>query len=311
MLTSENVPLLSVIVTVKNSNHLEKCFESIVNSASEKFESLQLIIIDDVFEDNIDETRRYPFMGHSNVNYHRVNFRNIGKVKNFALNRCAGEYVTIIDSNDEFLPLALFDISLMLITQKPDILLTKLNQYCKPSLSKKQRIGKGAYLISQHEAIIKFLVNKDVQGCFHGQFIKREIIAGMNFPEFYCYEDFYLFPHVLVKCKLIIFSRNRPYFYLKRKENLPEEIDCNKIDFLLRSTEQLKVCFGSDHENLILSHWVNIQHRHYFDISNKIYRMCISENLSRISFYSFITDARVRLSSKMKLLKLLLIGEFE
>ncbi len=311
MITISNSPVLSIIVTAHNcEDYLEQCLNSLLTPAGEILSTSEIILVDDDSDDLSPEICRNFSQKYPNVTFYAVNFRNIGMVRNFALSQCTGQYITMIDGDDQVIPGALSDITTMLAEQRPDLLLTRLNEVYETTPFKGHWMGVVTYPLTRHEAIIKFLVHREVQAHFIGQFFRREILAGMKFPEFRCYEDAYLFPYALVRCTSILFCRNGPYLYLKRSNSLSVDINPEKISMLIDATEQMTIAFGQEYENLIACHWINIQHRYQSEISNKRDRIRVRENLSHISALAFLCDTKVRLSFKKKFLKLLFTDAF-
>lgn len=304
MITTNYGPVLSIIVTAHNcENYLEQCLKSLETPAGEIPDCSEIILIDDDSEDRSHEICRMFSQKHKNVTFFPVKFRNIGMVRNFALDHCSGQYVTMIDGDDQVIQGALSDILLKLNEHKPDMLLTRLNEIYDASQIKCHWTGLTATTVSRDEAITKFLVHREVQAHFIGQFILRDILSGLRFPEFRCYEDAYLFPYVLARSNTILFARSGPYLYFKRKKSLSVDIDAEKVSMLIQATDQMAVAFGVGYENLIACHWINIQHRHNADISDERDRAHVRGIINHIPFVSFLCDARVRLSFKKKYLK--------
>lgn len=306
-----NGPELSIIVTAHNCEaYLEQCLNSILTPADELYSACEIILIDDSSEDSTPEICQRFSQKHSNVTFHQVKFKNIGKVRNFALEQCSGQYVTMVDGDDQMIPGTLSDILRELSERKPDVLLTRLNEVYGVTQNNIKWNGLAALSITRHEAITKFLVHRELQAHFIGQFFRRAILSGLKFPEFRCYEDAYLFPFALAKCESILFSRTGPYLYFKRAGSLSTNIDAEKVSMLVMATEQMAIAFGKGYGNLIACHWINIQHKHRSDIRDERDRLSVRKALKQVSAISFICDPQVRMSFKKKYLKLRLKGGF-
>ncbi|KGT93495.1 hypothetical protein NG99_11365 [Erwinia typographi] len=305
MMREAKAPVLSIIVTAHNSeDYIKKTLLSISRSAGSSFDSSEIILIDDASTDRTYEICHQFSQDNLNVVFYRVNFNNIGKVRNYALSKCTGQYITMVDGDDEVLPFAFEEISGLLEKENPDLYLTKLNEIY-PSSQEKLQWGKLNFrAISGDRAITKFLIHKDIQAHFIGQFVRREILADMQFPEFECYEDAYLFPSILVKSSKIIFSHHGPYLYFKRDGSLSNNINKEKISLLIKATEQMPLVFKEKYKNLIACHWINLLHKHKNDIYSEKEKTTVISHLKNISLISFIFDPKVRLSMKKKYIKL-------
>lgn len=311
MIITSNGPVLSIIVTAHNcEDYLGQCLNSILASSGELSGLSEIILIDDDSEDRTPEICRSFSQDHVNVTFYQVNLRNIGKVRNFALEKCKGQYVTMIDGDDQVIPDSLSDISLMLRERKPDAFLTRLNEVYDASQINSKWTGAVASSVTRHEAITKFLIHREVQAHFIGQFFRRDILSGLKFPEFRCYEDAYLFPFALARCTSILFSRSGPYLYFKRTGSLSANIDPEKVSMLIQATKQMTVAFGEGYENLIACHWINIQHRYNANIKDERDKLYVRKVLNQISSISFLCDPRVRMSFKKKYLRLCFNGFF-
>ena len=93
-----NNNLVSVIVPVyKVENYLRDCLDSIVNQT---YKNLEIILVDDGSPDQSgaiceEYARKDPLI----TVYHTEN-KGQAHARNFALDRCRGDYVTFIDSDD-------------------------------------------------------------------------------------------------------------------------------------------------------------------------------------------------------------------
>lgn len=306
-------PVLSIIVTAHNcEDYLEKCLQSILKSTNKVFDSCQIVLIDDASTDRTTEICASFAQTYANIDFYQVNFTNIGKVRNFALEKCTGQYLTMIDGDDEVIPDAFSDISSVLLQQQPDILLTRLNEiYPSTSVNDITSRWRGISYspLTRHQAIVKFLTHRDIQAHFIGQFFRRDILKGMRFPEFSCYEDLYLFPSLLAKCSQILFSNNGPYLYFKRNNSLSSNITPEKVSLYIKATEQMHYAFDKQYNNLIACHWINIQSKYESDIRNENDSACIRKYMNNISLLSFIVDPKVRLSFKRKYIKILMSND--
>lgn len=299
--------ILSIIVTAHNcENYLEKCLQSLLRSTDNLFSECQVILIDDSSQDRTSEICEYFSNIHENVRFYRVNFTNIGKVRNFALEKCTGQYITMIDGDDEVIPQAFADIGSLLLQKKPDILLTRLNEIYPGTVINDDWQGVKYSTLTRHKAIVKFLTHKDIQSHFIGQFIRREIFNDLHFPEFFCYEDMYLFPSLLVKCNTILYSSNGPYCYFKRSNSLSSNITPEKISLVIKAIEQMHHFFSKEYDNLIACHWVNVMSKYRYAIVSEYDRMCVLRHIHEISPLSFLLDSKVRVSFKKKYINILM-----
>jgi len=93
----EDKPLVSILITTYNSEkYIKECLESILNQT---YKNLEIIIIDDCSKDNtLNILKEYK----DNRIKIYSNKHNLGISKNLnkGLNKCNGEYIAIMDSDD-------------------------------------------------------------------------------------------------------------------------------------------------------------------------------------------------------------------
>ncbi|CUR53492.1 Glycosyl transferase 2 family protein [Serratia symbiotica] len=298
--------ILSIIITTQNcETYIEKTLSTLLNSLSSLKNGYEIILINDTSIDKTTKILKKFTKNHINFTYlFQVNFKNIGKVRNFAIKKCSGNYITMIDGDDLLVKDALYDIIKFLIIFKPDLLLTKLYEIYKRNKINISWNNLNLKYLSQSQTIKKFLIHKDIQAHFIGQFIKRKILIKHPFPTFCCYEDSYLFPIILIHCYSIYYSYNSYYLYFKHKNSLSNKINYKKIKLLIIATQKMENIFNKKYHNLISCHWINIFERYNKKIYNTIYYPMIIKKINKINYISFLLDPSIRLSFKKKYLKI-------
>ena len=98
-----DTPLFSVIIPLyNNENYIVKSVESVLNQT---FQSFEIIIVDDKSTDESYNTVKNKYSGHKKIKIFQ-NQENIGvyKTQNFALTQSVGKYISLLGSDDIFLP---------------------------------------------------------------------------------------------------------------------------------------------------------------------------------------------------------------
>lgn len=301
-----NQKVLSIILTAHNcETYLRKTLDTLLGSLAGLRKGYELILISDT---SVDRTVGilYEF-AKRHIQYTRlfqVNFCNIGKVRNFGVQQCSGDYITMVDGDDWLLAGALYEVIEFLVSSQPELLLTKLNE--EYSIHNLNITWPGLKLqsLSQPQAIKKFLIHKDIQAHFIGQFVKRELLLAYPFPPFHCYEDAYLFPKILSHCQHIVWTRSSPYVYCKYSNSLSNQVDSKKVEMLVEATEEIERVFGNQYANLIACHWITILHRYNRTINNLSIHQKVIKRIKAINAISFLLDPTIRLSFKSKYIKI-------
>ncbi|WP_416261257.1 glycosyltransferase family 2 protein [Gibbsiella quercinecans] len=296
--------ILSIVLTAHNCEaYLNDALSSLKHALGGMAEGYEIILISDASTDRTAEMLQRFASDDAHAQVFQVEFRNIGKVRNFAIQQCSGEYVTMIDGDDQVLPGSLADIMRYLAATKPDLLLTGLNEIYPHSKQPVTWGGLQPKPLTQQAAIKTFLIHKDFQAHFIGQFIRRALLAAHPFPEFKCYEDAYLFPTILNHCRNIIFSPRGHYLYFKRGNSLSSQIDEQKINLLVEATAKMDRDFGPQYANLIACHWLKIYQRYGETLPDSRNRQRIIARINSIRPLSFLLDPAIRLSFKRKYLQ--------
>lgn len=299
------MPFLSIIVAAYNSGAtLPATLESLSLSLG-KIADAEVIILNDSSTDNTQEVIDEWCSQLPNVFTTKVNYRNIGRVRQHAVSVASGDYITMLDSDDLLKPRSLQDAICFLREKQPDMLLTHLLEIRDLSKTATDWHGFKTKKLKKSEAIRRFLVHKDFQAHFIGQFIKRDLLVKFPFPPFSCYEDAWLFPTILNHSNDIIYSSSAPYLHIKNDHSLSSYLNEEKIINLIEATEEMERVFGENYKNLISCHWVNILLRHGHEMSHENIEKT-THKINKIKPLSFMLSPRVRLSFKRKYLEILI-----
>jgi len=297
--------LISVLVTAHNCEpFIVDTLNSLMQACAGVEDAVEVILVNDASTDNSGAHLQAFAANFPNAKVFDVALRNIGAVRNFGVSQCRGDYVTMLDGDDQLLANSFKDIVPLLIRAQPDILLSPLNEVYAHKARPQTWRGLHTSALTQHQTIEKFLIHREVQAHFIGQFIKRTLFAAHRFPEFTCYEDAYLFPSILAASHTIIFSTHGPYLYFKRGQSLSSQLDARKISMLVKATQQMDEVFGERYRNLLACHWINLAHRFYTAIEDPQEKTLVNAALKRIPLFSFLLDGKVRFSLKKKFIKM-------
>lgn len=301
--------ILSVLVTAHNcAPFIPATLASLKNACLGVEDAVEVILVNDSSTDNTAELLQSFSAALPHVKIFNVALRNIGKVRNFGVEQCSGQYITMLDGDDQLLKNAFADIVTFLQHQQPDLLLAPLNEVYQNKTKPQQWQGLKVTDLNQHQIIQKFLIHREVQAHFIGQFIKRSLFANNHFPDFSCYEDAYLFPSILKSSQKIALASQGPYLYFKHEQSLSSELDAEKISMLIKATQQMDAVLGERYRNLVSCHWVNLAHKYYVMIGDEHEKAVVRQAIENVPVVSFIMDADVRFSLKKKFILAKLSG---
>lgn len=190
---------LSIIVTAHNmQDYILNCMNSIISAVGESISSCEIILINDASEDKT-ACIMSEFSKNRNITYLETDFKNIGKVRNYGVSLCSGDYITMVDGDDIVFENSLPKIISFLQEASPDIYITPLYEWRGGVMQKRNTMceWKKPIHLTCNKAIKLFLIHKKFQAHFIGKMIRRGLFCGSEFPDYICYEDSALFPEIL------------------------------------------------------------------------------------------------------------------
>jgi len=293
---------LSILIAAHNcGDSLADTLESILASLGAAADQAEIIVVNDASTDAtqtvIDSyAERLPQLRSS-----RTEYRNVGKVRNHAVQLARGDYILMVDGDDTLLPGALEHRLETLRQTSPDILLSKIIEVRQtPSTLEWQPTEPET--LTTHGAVERFLIHRDYQAHFIGQFFSRELLQQHAFPDFICYEDTWLFPQLLIKSKKTLFTSAGFYLYRKHAQSLSSAIDEHKIACLIAATQHMDEVLPERYEHLITCHWLDIANRYHNELRGTTQGNQVKARIARVGIGKFLLNGKIRLSYKRKML---------
>ncbi|GLR08863.1 glucosyltransferase [Mixta theicola] len=296
---------LSVIITAHNcALWLEETLESVIASLADAGSRCEIVIINDASSDDSQAIIERFAATYPHVRHQQTQLRNIGKVRNHAVSLARGDYILMLDGDDRLLPRAIADHLQILDKQAPDIYLSKIIE---------QRSGSASKLPEWHfrtpvrltidDAITRFLIHRDFQAHFIGQYFRRGLLVENPFPSFICYEDAWLFPQLLTRSKKILFSEAGFYLYRKHASSLSTVMNPEKIACLLAATAHMDEVLPDNFKPLITCHWIDVINRHAAVLKQQGEWDKVKKRICQQNLGSFLVNGKIRMSYKRKMLK--------
>ena len=296
---------LSVIIAAHNAEDtLNATLESLHAAIDKAGDAVEVIIFNDSSVDATQDIieKWLPAFPHAQSRY--VEYRNVGHVRNSAVSLASGDYITMLDSDDRLKPGSLRDAVAFLKAQRPDMLLTRLLEIRDIRKITAFWQGLTPVSLSQRDAIKRFLQHKEFQAHLIGQFIHRKLYENNPIPSMVCYEDFAVFPVMLMQAEKICYQRQGHYYYIKRSESLSSRLDASKITTLVECTFKMEKTFPQAFKNLINCHWFDIysNHRHYLTDQQL---SLVKSRVKALYSLSFFLSSDVRFSYKKRVIEAL------
>lgn len=306
LLMTDSKVFLSIIIAAHNSEKtLSGTLKNLQDACGNNFSGIEVILIDDSSNDSTGEIIRKFSADHTQVQLFKVNFQNIGQVRQFGIENSRGDYITMLDSDDLMKHGSLPILVDFLKEKRPDMLLTKLIEVRELSNIDYKWQNQEPKKLSRDEAIMRFLIHKDIQAHLIGQFIKREYYLENIIPSMTCYEDFFVFPNILSSSQKIYFLRKGHYFYIKRSGSLSNSPDRQKLTNLIICTEKMTELLEKKFYPLILCHWLDVYLKHTKLLQKSDEMDIVRKYIRETWTFRFLSSPNVRLSYKRKSINLL------
>ncbi|MEQ4529784.1 MAG: glycosyltransferase family 2 protein [Mixta sp.] len=296
---------LSIIIAAHNCDAwLKDTLNSVIASLGEASPRCEIIIINDASDDDTQSIIESFAATHPQVHHQQTLFRNIGKVRNHAVSLAQGDYILMLDGDDQLLPGAIVDHLRVLDEQAPDIYLSKIIEQRSDNCSNTPGWHYRAPVsLTNEEVITRFLIHRDFQAHFIGQYFHRSLLQKNPFPHFICYEDAWLFPLLLTKSKKTIFSESGFYLYRKHATSLSTVMNPVKISCLLAATAHMDEVLPVEFKPLITCHWIDVINRHADVLKQQNEWERVKKRIHEQHLGSFLFNGKVRMSYKRKMLK--------
>lgn len=296
---------LSIIIAAHNAEDtLHATLESLQNAIGSAGDAVEIIIFNDSSDDGTQDIIEawLPKLPHATTRC--VDYRNVGRVRNSAVTLASGDYITMLDSDDRLKPGSIQDAVDFLQAQRPDMLLTRLREIRDIQKITSTWQGFDPMAISQQDAISRFLRHKDFQAHLIGQFIHKDLYKANPIPSMVCYEDFAVFPGMIMQAHKIFYQRQGHYYYIKRHGSLSSDLDVSKITSLVDCTLRMEETFPRSFKHLINCHWFDIYSNHKKYLSTPHLNL-VKDRVSQLYSISFFMDTHIRFSYKKRVIEAL------
>ncbi|HDR2375121.1 TPA: glycosyltransferase family 2 protein [Enterobacter asburiae] len=291
---------LSVIIAAHNAEDtLHATLISLQAAIATSNNDMEVIIFNDSSEDSTQAIIEEWSLKFPEIITRRVNYRNVGQVRNSAVSLASGEYIMMLDSDDRLKPTSLRDAITFLKAQRPDMLLTHLLEIRDLKEITANWEGFTPVPLSRSEAIKRFLQHKDFQAHLGGQFIHRKLYENNPIPSIICYEDFAVFPAMLMQSSKIFYQRKGHYYYIKRSSSLSSHLDASKITMLVECTLQMEKIFPRQFKDLVNCHWFDIYSNYKTYLIDDQLKL-VKHRVKEIYSLSFFLSREIRFSYKKR-----------
>jgi glycosyltransferase involved in cell wall biosynthesis len=207
---STNSPLISVIICSLNRAHIiDRAVRSLL---AQSYANWEAIIADDASDDDTFQYAKRLCDDDDRFKYLYFSRRSLGPTRNAGINACSGDYITFLDTDDEYAPNHLATRTEIIAEMRPDLLYGGLKIIGDPFVPDAENPGAKIHLDECSPA-----------GTF---FLKRDIFAKIGYFEDISFADDYRFFQKAKAANLKIIKTSEPSYIYYR--DAPDSI-CNTI----------------------------------------------------------------------------------
>lgn len=270
---------------------------------------VEVLLIDDASTDSTGAIAAEHAGRHAWLRVLRVEFRNVGRVRQFGVQQARGRHITFLDSDDAFMDGALAWLLATLAAQQPDALLAPLREVSDAAHAEPIAADLAVRPISTAAAIDAFLDHRRIQGHLIGKCFSRALLASCEIPPLSAYEDLAVLPELLLGAQRIVLASDAFYLYLKRPGSLSSRArGWPRLAEQVAALERVERALAT----LVPAHrlgvfWVELAHALSATPDGAALlpaHPAIGRRVAALSLPRFLLDPAVRTSLKRKLLKL-------
>lgn len=297
--------LVSIVVPVYNvAEYVGVCINSLV---SQTYKNIEIFLVDDGSTDNSTEICKDWAARDSRIIFiHKAN-GGAASARNAALDRCRGQYITFVDSDDYIDDNYIEVLHAAIEKTRADISICGWKNETD-SVLRKPDTAKGSVIYSKIEAMNKLLYQEEFDTAMWAKLYKAELFEEIRFPEGNIYEDIAIIYKVFEMAEQVVYVSYEGYHYLLREAGTTlKRFTTKKMD-LIDVVEEMEAYILEqcpEVQSAMRSKFVRANFHIYLQIPQErefaTERMRIENNINKYR-RSVLKDKRTRRGTKAALL---------
>lgn len=211
--------LISIVVPVYNvENYLEKCINTIIEQT---YKNIEIILVDDGAKDNSGKIcDKYEKEDNRIKVIHKMN-GGLSDARNAGINIAKGKYIAFIDS-DDFIDNEMIQILYKnLIETDSDISICGVNVIQDEKIQKENNKENKLEIVSKEQAYKNLYNNKALETVVAwNKLYKITLFDEIRYPKGKINEDAFIIHKLINKTNRIVYTSNKMYYYIKRKDSI-------------------------------------------------------------------------------------------
>ena len=244
------MPEVSIIIPVyNNEQYIEKCIQSVLNQT---FENFEVIVINDGSTDKSGEILEKLNREDSRIILIEQKNQGVAVARNRGMNKATGKYISFIDSDDYVSNDYIEYLYRLIVENNGDISIVLPQVFFDEQKSveinnKKEKIK----IYNPKDALLTMMYQKEFDTSAWGKLYNRKLFRDVKFPVRKLYEDISTIYKTFLKSKVIVYSNQKKYFYLKRNDSIMgRKFKNNDMDYIYQTLEVLNFFLKSSDKSL-------------------------------------------------------------
>lgn len=228
--------MISIIVPVYNvDKYLERCVKSLLGQS---YSDCEIILVDDGSTD--DSGLICDKFAESNKQIKVIHKENGGlsDARNRGIDEAQGEYLAFIDSDDFIHPQMMEILYYNLKKCDADISVCGFH-WLKESEEPCTEIGENVLKVFHDAEIMGQLFKNKVETVIAwNKLYRKELFQELRYSKGRLHEDEYIIHHLLYKCKTIVYTGSKLYYYMQHEESITGKLSPKRVVDTIDAFEQ-------------------------------------------------------------------------
>lgn len=297
--------MVSIVVPVYNvAEYLGICIESLVQQT---YRNIEILLVDDGSTDVSGDICKEWAARDSRIVYIRKANGGAASARNVALDRCRGQYIAFVDS-DDYIDENYIEVLYAAIDENgADISICGWKNETE-SVPVKADSVKGSVVYAKTEALSKLLYQEEFDTAMWAKLYRARLFENIRFPEGNIYEDIAIIYKVFDLVERVAYISYEGYHYLLRASGTTlKKFSVKKMDLIdvVEEMEEYIIERCPEAESAMRSKFVRANFHIYLQIPRDkefaAERMRIEANIGKYR-KSVLADKRTRRGTKAALL---------
>lgn len=200
--------MITVIVPIYNTEqYLKKCLDSILNQT---YKEMEVILVDDGSTDSSGEICKEYEKNDSRITYYKLENGGQGRARNYALDRCHGDWIAFVDS-DDYIEVDMLE-KMLSCADENAAEIAICGWYRDHGFQKREQPSpKEIGVYTTEELLKEYIATSNITSSMCNKIYKKDLWNDIRFPEIRAREDETILYRVLAKANKAVHIAESKY----------------------------------------------------------------------------------------------------